>query len=88
MVDRASAEVSLTSAWRSLGRRVAVTGGSLVALVSLFHHVPVSTAALRGAGAWFALLLATRLGATLLRHAVRLDHAAKEREDEPLRRSP
>ena len=81
MVDRGSGEVPLVSAWRSLGRRVSVAGGSFVALLSLFHHVPVSTAALRGGGTWIALLLATRLGCFALEHALRMDAVEEEREE-------
>lgn len=82
MVDRSSGEVPLVSAWRSLGRRVSVAGGSFVALVSLFHHVPASTAALRGGGTWIALLLATRLGCFALGHAHRQDAVEEERGEE------
>ena len=60
MVDKGPDGASLRGAWRSLGQRVAVAGGSFVALLSLFHHVPASTAALRGAAAWFGVLVLTR----------------------------
>ena len=82
MVDRNLGEVALGNAWRSFGHRVAVLGGSLVALLSLFHHVPASTAALRGGAAWFAVLLLTRVGAFALRHAYRFDDANAAKENE------
>jgi len=93
-VDKAAGEAFLASAWGSLGHRVAVTGGSFVALLSLFHHVPPSTAALRGAGTWFALLVVARLGGFALRHAFRLDDPKKQdsaegpRKPDPSQRTP
>jgi len=82
MVDRAGIETSLSTAWRSLGTRAAVTGGSLAALISLFHHVPVSTAALRGGAAWIALLVGTRIGALALGYAERFDEMATESDND------
>ena len=81
MVDRSTAELRLTSAWRSLGTRVAVAGGSGMALLSLFHHVPPSTAALRGGATWLALLLVTRAGAFALRSAHRMDAVPEPEQD-------
>ncbi|HED66835.1 MAG TPA: hypothetical protein ENJ09_14920 [Planctomycetes bacterium] len=80
MVDKPDIESQLSTAWRSLGSRVSVAGGCLAALISLLHHVPVSIAALRGGSTWFALLVATRLGAVALAFAERFDAAAGEPE--------
>ena len=76
MVDKVADGASLRSAWRSLGQRVAVAGGAFVAFVALFHHVPPSTAALRGGVTWLALLAATRLGGWALASAHQLDRGA------------
>ena len=73
MVDKAHNADSLRSAWRCLGQRVAVAGGSLVALVALLQHTPPSTAALRGGVTWLAVLAMTRLGGLALAHAHRFD---------------
>ncbi len=55
---------------------MAVAGGSFVALLSLFHHVPVTTAALRGGATWFVVLVAARIGSVALAKAAELDRAA------------
>ena len=77
MADRAPDEALLREAWRSVGHRFAVLGGSFVALLSLFHHVPVSTAALRGGSTWLAVLVVARLGLVALARAAELDRAAE-----------
>jgi hypothetical protein len=84
MVDRAPDIASLTVAWRSLGQRVAVAGGCLVGLLSLFHHVSASTAALRGAATWIGVLALTRFSGFVLAHACRFDvvDAVDELEEE------
>ncbi len=73
MVDRATGEAALRNAWRSFAHRLAVVGGCFVALLSLFHHVPASTAALRGGVAWLAVQALARVGAVALRMAYRFD---------------
>ncbi len=73
MVDRAPGEALLRAAWRSLSHRLSVAAGSFVALLSLFHHVPIPTASMRGAATYFAVLLASRLGLFALQRAVELD---------------
>ncbi len=75
MVDKGPNEASLRGAWRSLGQRIAVAGGCFVALLSLFHHVPASTAALRGGAAWLGVILLTRFSGFVLTHAYRFDAA-------------
>ncbi len=70
MTDTAVDTERLRSAWRSLGHRVAVAGGCLVALVSLFHHVPLSTASLRGGAAYLAARLIARWGLLALEQAL------------------
>lgn len=83
MTDRAWDETPLREVCRSLGHRIAVAGGSLVALLSLFHHVRVSTAALRGGSTYLALLLVARLGFAALVQARALDAKAKAEAEEP-----
>lgn len=51
---------SLRSEWTSAGTHVAVAGAALVALLSLFHRVPVWTACLRGLGAFVAAVAIVR----------------------------
>jgi hypothetical protein len=53
----------LSAAWLALGRRAAVAGGALAALVSLYFDTPVWVASLRGALAWVALRVLVRLTA-------------------------
>ncbi len=73
MVDKAPSEAAVRAEWRSFGSRIAVAGGCFIALVSLFHHVPASTAALRGALAWGGVLALTRFSGWVLMHALRFD---------------
>ena len=73
MVDRARGEALLREAWRSLSHRLAVAAGSFVALLSLFHHVPIPTASMRGGATYLAVLLASRLGLLALLRAMELD---------------
>jgi hypothetical protein len=83
MSDRSSGEVSLQTTWRSLAHRAAVAGGCLAALISLFHHVPVSTASLRGATAYAVVLLVARLGLFALERALEFDAQAESQDEEP-----
>lgn len=83
MVDKPGIDTPLSTAWRSLGSRLAVSGGCLAALISLLHHVPVSTAAVRAGLTWLALLAVTRVGAAALRFAERFDALEREREGNP-----
>ncbi len=83
MSDRSSGEVSLQATWRSLAHRAAVAGGCLAALISLFHHVPVSTASLRGAAAYAVVLLVARLGLYALEHALALEARQEAQDEEP-----
>jgi hypothetical protein len=53
----------LPAAWLALGRRAAVAGGSLAALLSLYFDTPVWVASLRGALTWIALRVIVRLTA-------------------------
>ena len=76
MVDKPADGTTLQSAWRSLGQRIAVAGGALVAILGLLYDVPTTTAALRGAGTWLALLAAVRFGAWALACAQDLDQRA------------
>jgi hypothetical protein len=51
----------LALAWLAFGRRAAVAGGALAALVSLFFDAPVWVASLRGALVWVAVRVLVRL---------------------------
>lgn len=82
MSDRAHDDLSLAAAGRSLGRRLAVAGGSLAAIVSLFHHVPASTAALRGAATYAVVLLVAKLGLGALRWTLDLESRHRPRDEE------
>ena len=82
MTDKRIDGVALRHAWRPLSHRFAVATGSFVSLVSLFHHVPVSTASLRGAGAFVATLFVARLGLLAMEKTVELDRAHETSEDE------
>jgi hypothetical protein len=73
MVDRSPVEVPLHHAWRVFATRLAVAAASFVALLSLFHHVPASTAALRGAATFIALRIAARIALAALQRSEALD---------------
>jgi hypothetical protein len=53
----------LHTAWRDLTRRLAVLAGAGSGLLSLHMDASVTTSALRGAGAYFVLLLVAKIGA-------------------------
>ncbi|MBM3986367.1 MAG: hypothetical protein FJ294_00225 [Planctomycetes bacterium] len=55
----------LAAAWTALGRRLAVAGAALAALLSLLTDTPVWVASLRGALTWFAITAVVRLCARL-----------------------
>lgn len=61
MTDTPITEHPLSAAWLAIGRRLAVAGGSLAALISLFFDAPVWVASLRGALAWLAVRVLVRL---------------------------
>lgn len=65
--------------WFALGRRLAVGAGAACALLSLLHDAPPSTAALRGALAWAAVMLHFRLSARALSWRLRRDAAGDAR---------
>lgn len=52
----------MVHAWLASGRRIAVTVGSSVALISLISDAPVRIASLRGAIAWGAVLALVSVG--------------------------
>jgi len=87
MTDRSYDAVSLRSAWRSLGHRLAVAGGCVAALVSLLNHAPVLNASLRGVVAYAAVLIVARLGLFALQYSLRLERTA-EVEDENANPNP
>lgn len=73
MIDRGSGGFPLESAWRAISHRLAVIGGSLAGLMSLLHHAPIPTAALRGLATYVAVLCVSRLGLAALERATVLD---------------
>ena len=81
MSDSSAGGIQLMESWRSLGHRVAVAAGCLVGLLALLHHVPVSTASLRGGATWFGVLVLFRLGGIALERALAFDRAAAEPEE-------
>ena len=82
MSDRGSGEVSLRLAWRPFGRRLAVASGCLAALISLFNHVPVSVASLRGGLAFASVLVVMKLGLFALEKSLAADATAGDGEEE------
>ena len=75
---------SLREICRSLGHRAAVVGGSLVGLLALFNHTPISTAVYRGGLTYLAVLLVARWGFAALARSMELDaaqQAARENEE-------
>lgn len=66
MADTESTAQSVGLGLASLGRRVAVGSGALVALVSLLVDVPVWVASARGAGTAIAVLLVVRIASATL----------------------
>jgi len=71
MVDTWTGDVPAVTAWRALGRQLAVILGASTALYSLFQDVTVL------ASAWLTITLVVRAGAAA---AQRID--ARAREDE------
>ncbi len=82
MTDRAVKTVQLRAAWHSLGHCLAVAGGSLIGLISLFHHVPVSTASLRGGALYLAIRLISKAGLAALELAISLGTEAKTSQEQ------
>jgi len=66
MVEKDSGALPLDFLWKAFGRRAATTVGAMTALISLLFHTPVSVACGRGATAWFAVLVLTRIWAWLV----------------------
>ncbi|MEM6567885.1 MAG: hypothetical protein AAF957_05715 [Planctomycetota bacterium] len=80
-VDSAGGPGPLVQAWLASGRQLAVTVGSMVALVSLFADAPVRIASLRGAIAWGAVLALVSAGSWI---TPRVFQARPEADDEDL----
>lgn len=57
MVDRPTGPEPLVLLWREIATHLAVAIGAFTALGSLFFHVPVWVASLRGAIAFFGLVI-------------------------------
>jgi len=56
--------------------------GALIALISLIEHVPVRVASIRGASAWFAVVLLTKASAWLAERTYRPVEASEDEPDE------
>jgi hypothetical protein len=54
-----------------------VIGASLAGLMSLLHHAPIHTAALRGLATYLVVLCLGRLGLAALRRAMELDEGER-----------
>ena len=80
MSDKPSGEISAAFA-RPLMRRAAVASGCFAGLISLFHHVPVSIAALRGGAAFLGVLLVGKLGLAALERSLAADRRNAEEGD-------
>lgn len=65
--DSHSAELPLESLWSALSSRAAVGLGAATALASLIAGTPVWVASLRGAIAWFGVLLISRVFSAAVR---------------------
>ena len=76
--DSHSAEFPLESLWSAIANRAAVGLGAVTALASLVAGTPVWVASLRGAAAWFGVLVISRV----FRAAVR-DPEPNPSETEP-----
>lgn len=85
MVDKASEQFSLHTAWRALGQRLAVAAGAVTALASLFESAPAWVASLRGALCFFIVRTVWKWGLVALEAAMQSDHkarATKQAEEE------
>lgn len=70
MADKSFEELPLRTTWVALGHRVAAGVGAFTALASLFRHVSLTAACERGALAWFALIVLTRIVRWLVERTV------------------
>ena len=73
MSDKPSGAIHPASGARPLLRRAAVAAGCFAGLISLFHHVPVSIAALRGAASFLGVLLVGKVGLAALERSLAAD---------------
>jgi hypothetical protein len=82
MADSRHGGPALEAAWLGFGRSVAVAAGAALALLSLFFHVPVWVAALRGGLLFVGLSLIVRATLRLVT-AMRADAQQTERRAGP-----
>ena len=82
MTDTGITAHPIADAWLAFGRRAAVAGGALAALVSLFFDAPVWVASLRGALAWLAVRALARLCAHAQLASIGPDEAAQHESPE------
>ena len=82
MSAETSKALELQRTYMDLGRRAAVAGGAIVALVSMNSKAPVDTACLRGGATYLAVYWAARLGSHALGRAAAIEEnaAASERD--------
>lgn len=83
MSDKPSGAISSAASARPLLRRAAVAAGCFAGLISLFHHVPVSIAALRGGAALLGVLLVGKVGLAALERSLAADRRSEDEEESP-----
>lgn len=83
MSDKPSGAISSAASARPLLRRAAVAAGCFAGLISLFHHVPVSIAALRGGAALLGVLLVGKVGVAALERSLAADRRSEDEEESP-----
>lgn len=66
MSDSPQGMGSLDASWFGFGRSLAVAAGAVLALISLYFHVPVWVAALRGGLAFLAIWAVVRATQSLI----------------------
>jgi len=82
MSDKPSGAIHPAAA-RPLLRRTAVAAGCFAGLISLFHHVPVSIAALRGGAAFLGVLFVGKVGLAALERSLAADRRSAEEKGGP-----
>ena len=65
----------------AIGRRLAVAGGALVALLALLRHAPLWLACACGSATLLALALGTRLSVAALTRSMHLDRERAARKE-------
>ncbi len=82
MADKPSGGAYRAASALPLVRRAAVAAGCFAGLISLFNHVPVSIAALRGGVTYLVVLIVGRIGLAALERSLSADRRV-EKEGRP-----